>query len=70
LERYAAWQRLAAVFPYVLILAAIIGTAAVGFYIRGKLTASGHESRQQAIERTLAEPDSAGADENKGNSVP
>lgn len=56
LERYAAVQRFAAVFPYLLILLAIVATAGVGLYIRGKLTSSRYEPRQQTINRTLDEP--------------
>jgi hypothetical protein len=56
LERYEAVQRFAAVFPYVMILAAIAATAGVGLYLRGKLTSAGYEPRQQTIERAIAEP--------------
>lgn len=63
LERYEALQRFAAVFPYVMILAAIAATAGVGLYIRGKLTAGGYEPRQQTIERAIAEPADASSGE-------
>ena len=53
LQRYAAVERFAALFPYLLMAAAIAATATIGLYIRGKLASSGREPRQQAIERAL-----------------
>jgi hypothetical protein len=56
LERYAALERLGTVLPYLLMAAAILLTAGVGVYVHRQLSATEHESRQETIERTLAEP--------------
>jgi hypothetical protein len=56
LDRYATLERFGAVFPYLLMLAAIVVTAGVGYYIHGQLTTTRHEPRQQTIERTISEP--------------
>jgi hypothetical protein len=56
LERYAAVQRFAEWFPYLLILMAIAATAGAGFYLSGKLTSASYQPRQQTIEQTINEP--------------
>ncbi len=64
LARYAAVQRFAAAFPYVLMVAAAAGTIAVGLHIRDRIVNSGPERRQETIERVLNEPSGEGlADE-------
>jgi hypothetical protein len=56
LERYAALERLGAVFPYILMLAAIAATAGVGYYVHGRLSTSSPPRRQEAIEHIATEP--------------
>jgi hypothetical protein len=55
LQRYAILQRLAAAFPYLLILIATAATVGAGLYIRERLVNSDRESRHETIERMVVD---------------
>jgi hypothetical protein len=56
LERYAAFQRFAAVMPYLLMALGALATIAAGAYVYQRMENSGRERRQQTIERVVGDP--------------
>ena len=56
IQRYAAFQRIAAAMPYLLIALVAMATLAAGLYIRDQMQNSGRESRHETIERVVNDP--------------
>ncbi|MCA9234095.1 MAG: hypothetical protein KDA44_01395 [Planctomycetales bacterium] len=56
LQRHEALRRFAAVAPYLLMLAAIIGLFGAGWYVTDRMLSGPRERRRDTIERVVADP--------------